>query len=397
MYRKTYVEVNLDNIENNVQAILNKHNNYDYYFGVVKGCAYGHGAYIINSLIEKGINYLAISNLDEALEVRKYNKDIPVLCLEPIDVEFLDLCEKNNITITVSSYEYVNKIKDTNCTLKVHLKIDTGMNRLGFDDENILKDAYKILKKNKNISVEGIFTHMGSLGISDPFWDNQLSAFKRITSTINLKEIPIVHIDRSVTMMCHDKIEFCNGVRIGISLYGYNLVPVKRNGLLSTIRSLKTKWKIKKYNISKTNTDQYIDLKPALSLFSEVFEIKNVRKGEFIGYLGYVNNKEDFLVATIDIGYADGLDLRAKGITVVINGKEYKTIGTINMGMISVKVDENVKIGDKVEIIGENNSIRNYSSHVNTTIYEAMTRISPLLPRVYVKNNKVVKVVERMR
>lgn len=395
MYRKTYVEVNLDNIENNVQNILNKYNTYKYYFGVVKGSAYGHGAYIINSLISKGINYLAVSNLDEALEVRSYNHDIPILCLEPIDINFLNICSENNITITISSIDYVNKMKNLDIKLKIHLKIDSGMNRLGFDDSKLLKLAFDSLQKNNNFYIEGIYTHMGTLGISDPYWDKQLEAFKNITQSINLKNIPIIHIDRSVTMMCHPKIDLCNGVRIGISLYGYNQLPPKKNDFISKLREIKANLRIKHYKISKTNVECDINLQPALSLFSEVIEIKKVHKNEFVGYFGYINKEGDILVATINIGYADGIDLRASGNFVAINGKKYKIIDSINMGMISVIVDENVKVGDKVEIIGKNISIRDVSNHIHTTIYETMTSISPLLPRVYIKNNEVIKIVER--
>ena len=107
MYRKTYVEVNIDNLKNNVKNIVNYYNNYKYYFGVVKGNCYGHGTtYVINELIESGINYLAVSSLEEALEARKINKKIPILCLEPINLDFIDICIKNNITMTVHDYNY---------------------------------------------------------------------------------------------------------------------------------------------------------------------------------------------------------------------------------------------------------------------------------------------------
>ena len=107
MYRKTYVEINIDNLKNNVENIINYYNDYKYYFGVVKGNCYGHGVtYVINELIESGVNYLAVSSLEEALEIRKINKKIPILSLEPIALEYIDICIKNNITITVHDYNY---------------------------------------------------------------------------------------------------------------------------------------------------------------------------------------------------------------------------------------------------------------------------------------------------
>ncbi|MBE6138605.1 MAG: alanine racemase [Firmicutes bacterium] len=387
MYRKTYVEVNLDNIEYNTKQLLNTYNKYEYYFGVVKGFAYGHGFNIINTLINNGINYLAVSNLQEALEIRKINKEVPVLCLEPIDYEHLELCSINNITITVSSTRYAKLLETWPLKLKIHIKIDSGMNRLGFDNSKDLESALKLLKTNNNLTLEGIYTHMGTLGISDPYWDRQLEEFKRITQSTDLNEFKIIHIDRSATMMCHEKIDFCNGVRMGLALYGYNQFKKQPKSLKNKFKQIRKYFKIKKYNISKTNTEINLKLKPAMSLITEVIEIKTVKKGEFIGYFGHVNNEPEIKVATASIGYADGIDLRATGAPVFINGKRFKIIGTINMGMISIQVDNSIKPGDKVEIFGNNIKINETSSHVNTTIYETMTTISPLLPRVYINNN----------
>ena len=170
MYRKTYVEVNIDNLKNNVKNIVNYYNNYKYYFGVVKGNCYGHGiTYVINELIESGVNYLAVSSLEEALEARNINKNIPILCLEPIRLEYIDISIKNNITITVHDYNYTKELinKKLNKNLKIHLKIDSGMNRLGFKEKSELNEIYEKLKEKENIEIEGIFTHFATLGIND--------------------------------------------------------------------------------------------------------------------------------------------------------------------------------------------------------------------------------------
>ena len=396
MYRNTYVKINLDNIAQNVKNIIENYPKYNYYFGVVKGSAYGHGEYVVSTLIDNGINYLAVSNLDEAIEIRKYNKEIPILCLQPIDVKYLKVCSDNNITVTVSSELYAKKIHDTNLKLFVHLKIDSGMNRLGFDDPKVLKRCYDLLKENNNIFIEGIYTHMGTLGIGDQYWDKQLAEFKRITKQINLDNIPIVHIDRSGTMLCHPKIDICNGVRIGIALYGYGNPVINNSSFKQKIRSLRRKYKIKRFNISNIEINNNINLKPALSLYSEVIEIKDVYKNEFIGYFGFINKSNHIRVATVSIGYADGIPLSASGGYVAINGNKYQIIGTINMGMISVKVDNTIKVGNTVEIIGENISAKEVSSHNKSTVYQTMTNISPLLPRIYFKSGKQEKIIEKV-
>ena len=124
MYRKTYVEVNIDNLKSNVQNIVNYYKDYQYYFGVVKGNCYGHGTtYVINELIESGINYLAVSSLEEALEARQINHKIPILCLEPIRLEYLEICIKNKITMTVHDYDYAKDLLSKNLDekIKIHL------------------------------------------------------------------------------------------------------------------------------------------------------------------------------------------------------------------------------------------------------------------------------------
>ena len=110
MYRDTYLEINLDKISKNVRNLIDKYNQYNYYFGVIKGNAYGHGYYIVNTLIENGINYIAVSNLEEAINVRKLNKQIPILCLEPIDIKWINKCMEQNITITISNLQYVKQL-----------------------------------------------------------------------------------------------------------------------------------------------------------------------------------------------------------------------------------------------------------------------------------------------
>ena len=123
MFRKTYVEVNIDNLKDNVKNIVNCYKNYNYYFGVVKGNCYGHGiTYVINELIDSGINYLAVSSLEEALEARNINKKVPILSLEPIAIEYLDICSKNNITITVHDYDYAKKILEKKINKKLKIK-----------------------------------------------------------------------------------------------------------------------------------------------------------------------------------------------------------------------------------------------------------------------------------
>ena len=116
-------------------------------------------------MIACGINYLAVSSLEEALSIRKRNKDIPILCMEPINLEYIDICLKNNITITIHDYNYFKELMNLNITsnLNVHLKIDSGMNRLGIKEREEIKEIYNMLMKHSYIILEGLFSHLRQL------------------------------------------------------------------------------------------------------------------------------------------------------------------------------------------------------------------------------------------
>lgn len=393
MYRKTFVEINLDNLYNNVKNLINKYNNYEYYFGVVKGTCYGHGEYCVNTLIEAGINYLAVSSLEEAMKIRLFNKDIPILCLQPVSLEFLNVCIQNNITITIHDYDYFKNMVNLkiNGVLKSHLKIDSGMNRLGVKDKNEIKEIYDTLFKNKNILLEGIYTHFGTPGLSDKSYDNSLESFLESTSLIDLNKIKIVHLDRSLTMIAHKKLDFSNGTRLGIIMYGYNQLhkPIV-DTFRKKLRYMKKRYIIKKLNISETYEECDVELSPAYKLVSEVIQVKQIKKGEHVGYGEVYTAEENGYVATIPIGYADGFSLSNPGRNVLINNKYYKIIGIVMMGMITVSVDESVKVGDEVILIGDKIKLLDVSIHNHSTQYETLCRINSNVPRIYIKNNKIV-------
>ena len=399
MYRKTYVEINIDNLKNNVKNIVEHYNNYEYYFGVVKGNCYGHGTtYVINELIASGVNYLAVSSLEEAVEARNINKNIPILCLEPIRIEYIDICIKNNITVTVHEYSYAKELinKNINKKLKVHLKVDSGMNRLGFKEKVELNEIYNDLKNKENIEIEGIFSHFATLGINDKEWDNQLQKFKEITSDINLKEIPIVHLSKSAAFINHPKIAFCNGIRLGIAMYGYYSVPVyNTKGIKNKLRAIKRNLNKRKNNISKTTTELPIELNSAFKMYSEIIQIKKIKKGEFVGYGAMYRAKEDETIGIIATGYDDGIFRRSKGRYVTINNKRYQLIGDVGMGMTAVKIDNTIKMYDKVTIIGDKVSIKEIANHNGTSVYETMCNIGKQIPRVYVKDDEVFAIEER--
>jgi len=388
MYRNTYVEIDTNIISSNIKNILKKYNNYKYYIGVVKGNAYGHGSYIAKTLVENGINYLAVSSLSEAIEIRKY-VDVPILCLEPISLDYIDECIKYNITITVSNYDYYKKLilKEVN-NLKIHLKLNTGMNRLGFNNESEITDIYNSLINNKNIKLEGIYTHLATSGIADKIFDNQISKFKELTKNIDLNKIEIIHLGRSSTLEYHPKIRFANAIRLGAIMYGIKQPSINYNGLKGFIRKLKHNHLINKYQISKTYKSNDLDIKVAFKLKSKIIEIQSIKKGDIVGYGGNYIASKDTHIAVVDCGYSDGIDLRYSNINVKINDKKYKIVGPVNMGMLTIEVDDSVSVGDTVTIIDAN--VKEIARTIGITPYVVMTSINKNVSRIYLKDNKII-------
>lgn len=349
MYRNTYAEINLKNIKDNVTKIINTYNNYKYYIGVVKADSYGHNTEkVVKSIIEGGCNHLAVSSLDEALEIRQYF-DIPILCLGVIHTKYVDICTKNNIDITITNLDYLKEIKDYN--LNIHIKIDTGMNRLGVKT----KEEFDLLIKeieNSNLNLKGIYTHIYEASNKEVI-EKQIDRFKDITSDIDLNKIDMIHIAQSDTLVNYPKIDFCNGCRLGIIMYGLN--------------------------------DNNLDLKDTFTLCSEIIEIKKLKQGEVVSYNGTYESKEDELIGIVSIGYADGVNRKLKGAYVYINNKKYQIIGNICMDMLMIKVDNSVKLYDKVYIYKDINHIKDLSNYLDTIPYELICNVSKRVERKYIE------------
>lgn len=379
MYRSTYIEINNKFLLENVKEIKKEYNNYKYYIGVVKANAYGHGYGVINDLIKGGINYFATSSLEESLEVRKQNSSVRILCLEPINSKYLDIAINNNITLTIDSITSAKSLVDAKPKEKIniHLKLDTGMNRLGFNNREELNDAISIIKQNKFIHIEGIFTHLATSGISDIYYDKQINKFKYLTKDIDLSKIEIVHINRSITLVHHEKLPFETGVRLGIIMYGFSQSIKEPTGLRKIKRDLMLK--IKK--ISPVNLTNNLKLKTAYTLYTEVMSTKQIKKGSTIGYGTKHIAKEDCKIAILPIGYADGMTNKLKYVS--INNKKYQILGDVCMDMTIIKIDDTVKLHDKVEIFGDHISIREASRNIGTNAYHLLTSITSRVPRVY--------------
>lgn len=348
-YRKTEAHIYLNNIKDNVSAIINKFKDYKYYIGVVKADSYGHnGLKTVQSIIDGGCNYLAVSSLDEALIIRK-KFNIPILCLGIINPKFFNICKKNDIDVTITTLEQLQHAKKYN--LKIHLKIDTGMNRLGIKTQDEFDLIYNFAKEN-NLQIQGIYTHIYEATNKSKF-NKQIDKFKQITNSIDLNSIPMVHIAQSETLLNYSKIDFCNGCRLGIIMYGLS--------------------------------NNSLNFKNTISLISQVIEIKLLRKGETVSYNGNYVAKEDEIIGIVSIGYADGINRKLTGSYVYINEKKYPIIGNICMDMLMIKIDETIKLFDTVYIYKDIKHINELSNYLETIPYELICNISKRVPRKYIK------------
>ncbi len=380
MYRQTYVEIDLDKIQKNIETIKDKYSKYKYYFGVVKNNAYSHGIESITAMINGGINYLAVSSLEEALKIREINKEIQVLVLEPISIEAAKTAAENNITITIDDTENMDLLIKNHIKIKFHLKIDSGMNRFGLKDKE--KVNYIVNESNNDQYLEGIYTHLSTGREGSKYYKRQINNFKCLTQDIDLSNIEIVHLDRSLTMEQHEKIEFANGVRLGIAMYGFSEQAVKP----SWKRRLLNKLTFKKTIIQESK----LKLETAFIFKTHVMEVKNVKKGEIVGYGGTYIAKSDMKIALLPYGFADYLYNNMGN--VYIKGKEYKTI-SINMDVTTIQVDDNVQVGDEVEVFGDKISLRRKAGEVNQNVYKLLASITTRVPRVY-KYKEITKEIK---
>lgn len=351
--RNTYAVINVKNIRENIKKIINCYNNYSYYIGIVKADNYGHcGIESVKAVIDGGCNYLSVATLDEALKIRENIKNIPILCLGPVPCEHIYLCIKNNITITINSLEYLRELEKYNIEkIHVHIKINTGMNRLGISNIEELQEVINILNK-KNIIIEGIYTHLYDADNKE-IYEKQLSKFKEIIDSIDISNIKIIHMAASDGIVNYTKPDFINGCRIGIMMYGFT-------------------------------KNESLNLQSTFSLYSEVIQINTLNKGDTLGYNGIYEAKQREKIAVVPIGYADGIIRKNTGRYVYINDRRYKIVGNICMDMVFIQIDDSVHLHDRVVILKDISHIEEVAKYLETIPYEIMCMIGKRVERKYI-------------
>jgi len=368
---RTWIEIDKKAIKNNYRIFRSLIPKKCRFMAVVKSNAYGHNILEFSKEVENlGVDYLGVDSIVEAMNLRKNGIKKPILVLGYTLPEMIREAVKNNIEISVSTFETLKFIQKNNLgKIKIHIKVDTGMGRHGFLPSDF-KKLLTELKNTKNIEVVGLFTHFASA--KDPksrvYTNNQIKIFENWIK--NLKKegyMPICHASATSGTMIFPNSYF-DMVRVGIGLYG--IWPSKET---------------KKFMESK-----YV-LQPALSWKTLVSEIKELPKGSKIGYDSTEILKEKSKVVICPIGYWHGYSRSLSGIgNVLINGVKCKILGRMCMDIVMADATrvKKIKVGDEVVIIGKSKSIKNTADDIaklsNTSPYEIVTKINPLIKRLFI-------------
>ncbi len=372
--RPIEASINLSALKKNISSLLTDVDVKA--LAVVKANAYGHGAVECSiAALEAGCSYLGVASLDEALELRNANIKAPILVFGFVDLYFIDVVLKNNITLTIFDMHYLKlllgKISD-NEKLTIHLKVDTGLGRLGFNGESLIA-ALKELKNHSNIFVEGLFTHFScpdTLEEKELNYTNSQIAFfdNSIRQLKNLELCPkLIHASSSGATLSYINARY-NMVRLGIGMYGY--FPSQ----------------------SLASFYSNIDLQPAMTVKSKIISLKDMPISSWISYGGKHICKNNSKIAVIPFGYADGLRRDATGSNVLIHNCLAPIVGSICMDMCMIDVSHipNVTIYDEVIIFGDKQSFgklcptaEDFAKNSKTISYEILSQISNRVPRLY--------------
>ena len=361
-HRPTKALINLEAIRYNIQQMGAHIPKGTLKWAVVKANAYGHGAIAVARAIQDDVDGFCVSNIDEAIELRQAGIAKKILILGVSEVESFSLAKDFDITLTVAGLEWLENLLAAESDLSgltVHLKIDSGMGRIGFRSASEAEQAQAMLENN-GASVEGIFTHFATADEeSDTYFKQQLEYFKGILD--DLQEVPkLVHASNSATTLWHAETIF-NAVRMGDSMYGLN--P------------------------SGQVLELPYELKPALTLESAIVHVKTVEAGACMGYGATYQADSEQVIATLPIGYADGWTRDMQNFSVLVDGQLCPIVGRVSMDQITIRLPKLYPLGTKVTLIGSDGDKELTATDVavyrGTINYEVVCLLSDRIPREY--------------
>lgn len=362
IHRDSWVEINLESITHNMRQIR-ENSSCEKILAVVKADAYGHGSIMIApTLLASGANMLGVASIDEGVDLRQAKIDCEILVLGAVPVWAVESALKYDLTIAIFSLEHLDACKKafqrTGQKPKVHIKLDTGMNRIGVPFEKAV-DFIKTAQSADFIELNGIFTHFANAENREKT-HAQIDIWQKIISQVDTKGLDL-HVLNTAGSMAYE-LGGLNMQRAGIAIYG--LLPDLPNSGVKTL-----------------------DLKPVMSLKARVVNIHYANNGEGVsyGHTFIANGKRK--IATIPLGYADGVPRSLSNkISGVLNGQEVKQVGNITMDQMMFDItDVDAKLGDVITLLNEEKSIDEWAKILDTINYELTCRLKVRLPRVYTR------------
>ena len=379
---RVYLKIDLDKICNNINQVINRVGRDTKVLAVVKGDAYGHGAIeVTKALSEIGTYGFAVATVGEALALRRAGITKPILILDFVFPNQFETIVRNDIMLTIFQYGIAKELNEAagsmGTTAHIHIKVDTGMGRIGYIPDDKSVDEICRIAQLPNIEIDGIFTHFACADEADKTSMNkQYAKFGDFVDKLEQRgiNIPIKHVCNSAAIIEKND-DFLNLVRSGIVTYG--LYPSEE--------------------VHKEN----LHIEPAMELHSVVINVKTIHEGDTVSYGSTYVATKPTVIATIPVGYADGYPrlLSNKG-SVLIHGKRAKIVGKVCMDQFMVDVTDipDVSIGDNVTLIGKDGDecitceeIGDISGRFN---YEFLCCITRRVPRVYIRNGKTRKIVD---
>lgn len=388
--KRTWASIDINALCHNLNEIRKKVGNETKIMCVVKADAYGHGAkYVAGEFEKQGADWFAVSNVEEAIQLRNYGINKPILVLGYTPYDMLEKLYNFNISQAILSYNYGVQISDIcrekGIKIKGHLKIDTGMNRIGFSCQSEAErknsvDSIEKLASLGQIDIEGAFTHFAvsdSPKTGEEFTELQFKNFEATLKELEQKgiHIKLKHCCNSGGIMCYTGMKL-DMVRAGIILYG--LLP-------------------------DCELQEKMDLKPAMELKTVISQIKTIKKGQTVSYGRTFTAEKDIKVATIPIGYADGYSRRFSGRShMLVCGKRAPIIGRVCMDQLMLDITgiDEAKEEDEVVVFGkqgdEEISVWELANLIETIGYEIICLIGKRVPRIYYKDGEKMKKVSYM-
>ncbi|HEX5563579.1 MAG TPA: alanine racemase [Sporosarcina sp.] len=365
-YRPTKAFVNLYAIQENLKSLKQYLPRHTSVIAVVKADGYGHGEVeVAQAAIDAGARMVSVATPDEALHLRNGGIVADILVMGPSPVEFAEKAAALGIHVTVSDAGWLRQaarmVEGTSHSLHVHVKIDSGMGRIGLRDENALQEIVEVVEGTSEITLAGAFTHFACADEEDSGkTEDQFNRFMELVGKFP-KRPPLVHASNSAATLLYPEYAL-DAVRFGISLYGIAPSPY-------------------------VGTKLPFGLKRAFTLETELAFVKKLEKGSAISYGGTYETVQDEWIGTLPIGYADGLKRGLRGQEVLIGGERMPIVGTICMDQCMVKLPREFGVGEKVTLIGRQGdqeiTMEEWADRIGTIPYEIAVTIGKRIPRIY--------------